>query len=187
MAQITLSPEQVQKLVSYGTDKIQAEINQTIGEIEEQELQTIFESAVNQYYGAYSPKYYHRKKDFYDILETKVLDTGFEATMSSSNLSGHRVSNEYIYLVMFKHGFHGGAWSGDETHFKEGLKMTIPHPSPGVPYWRTWPYFYYWSRPAFYSEAPFNAIVSMWNAWVDEHDNDTWKTNIAMAIIYKYI
>lgn len=106
----------------------------------EDKIQTMFNSVIQDFYASYSPDYYNRNESLYDILQTSVdadsLSIWFDPGRMSSFRSGY-TGEDGLYDQVFRHGWHGGAGSGDG------------HPAHGRPYWRTpIPYYNRWGREA---------------------------------------
>lgn len=106
----------------------------------EDKVQTIFNSVVQDYYASYTPTFYDRNESLYNLLQTSVkgdsLRIWFDPGAITPFRSGY-TGEDGLYDQVFRHGWHGGAGSG------EG------HPAPGRPYWRTpVPYYSHWGREA---------------------------------------
>lgn len=100
----------------------------------------LFEDVIQDFYSDYTPDYYDRGLSLYNILNTKVSQDSLEIWFNPEAMTHFR--SEYggedgLYDQVFRHGWHGGAGSGDD------------HPSLGHPYWRTpVPYYTHWGREA---------------------------------------
>ena len=98
-------------------------------------------SAIDRFYDEYTPKYYDRLGTLYNVYEVNQSKNYITVLFDSSALSGHRVSNDYIYNTVFLQGYHGGAWVGIDR-----------------PYYRTNVCFTDWGDPAKRSHSPFQDI-----------------------------
>ena len=103
-------------------------------------LRKIARTAIADFYHSYSPKIYDRHGDLYNTFEIKATDEQWDILVGPEFMKyTHHdggddgpVSNDYIYELTMKKGFHGGA------------------PHNGSYYWRT-PYPEYtdwWDTPA---------------------------------------
>lgn len=120
-----------------------------------EDIDLIYETAVDDFYHAYNPKYYSRIYSLYDVYRVSADDTGIEWEDPAFYPGGHRVDGEYIYHYSFELGFHGGATAGNgdkkdaagNTH-PGGIVYRSPAPSKGNK-----PYIF-WGSQAVSSSAP---------------------------------
>lgn len=117
----------------------------------------IVKTAIDSYYDSYEPHIYKRKESLYSVFQVELTSTGFNLVFDGSNIHGdHRVNNDYIYDVMFKKGYHGGAPHNGNYYWR--------FPSPqfasemGVPPYITW----YPFGPAVQTESPWERIQAEW-------------------------
>ena len=90
------------------------------------------------FYNEYRPQYYDRLGTLYDVFKLNHSKNYINLSFDSGELSGHRVSNEYIYNTVFLQGYHGGAWRGiDKPYYRTNIGFTDwgdpakrSHPSP---------------------------------------------------------
>lgn len=106
----------------------------------EDRIRTMFNSVVQDFYASYTPDYYDRNESLYNILQTSIkaesLKIWFDPEQMTPFRSGYS-GEDGLYDQVFRHGWHGGAGSG------EG------HPDPGKPYWRApVPYYNRWGHEA---------------------------------------
>lgn len=127
---------------------IEEKIDGEIVERFQKDLKKAVNKAIDTFYHSYSPKYYKRKyslRYMYKITSGKNritidCDPGY-------TFAKHRMSNDDLYNLVFREGYHGGVPDG------------INHPSPGIPYWRTpHPHFTEWGIPAIQTESPLQMI-----------------------------
>lgn len=120
--------------------------------------------SVRSFYASYSPKYYARCYSLYNFLTIReVGEAGIQLKMDDSKLDGHRVSPSYIYQLVVKEGYHGGAISGPPD--------AAGRPHPGGPRWRTPDIsvdqqnaYKYWG----YQAPQTDSIFKMFNERIDE-------------------
>lgn len=107
--------------------EIQVEFEKTVVN----DITTIVTNAVSLYYKSYSPKRYIRYGSLYDAYNITIKNNTLILELGSEFMPKvHRVDEkdpDYIYQVMFKGGWHGGATSG--------IFYGNPHPNPGTPWW----------------------------------------------------
>lgn len=119
----------------------------------ELEVKKCWGKAIDNYYADYTPKYYKREHDLYDMLQTKVKSNSLSIVVSSDYLQDHRLNDERLFHLMFEEGWHGGAPHGIDP-------WGNMHPHPGTLYWRTGHYinkddedsYKYWGRRAYLSQ-----------------------------------
>ncbi len=121
----------------------------------------IVRGAVDSYYETYSPLVYSRTESLYNVFRPEDTADGFELVFSSDRMGGHRVDGEYIYNVMFKKGYHGGAPHNGGYYWRWPSPRTLQEG--GIPPYSMW---YLWG-PAPQSEAPWDRIQSEWNAYAN--------------------
>ena len=122
----------------------------------------IVTTAIDSYYDSYSPYVYNRSESLYSIFSIEDTTSGFDLLFDESKLNGkHRegASGQYIYDVMFKKGYHGGAPHNGNYYWR--------YPSPqfaselGIPPYITW----YPFGPAIQTESPWERIQAEWNTY----------------------
>ena len=117
----------------------------------DEKVQSMFNSVVQDFYSDYSPEFYKRNESLYELMRTEVnndsLTIWFDPSRMTTFRSGYD-GEDGLYDQVFRHGWHGGAGSGDG------------HPSQGTPYWRTpIPYYNRWGySAAVASTAPLDDI-----------------------------
>ena len=123
----------------------------------------IVKTAIDAYYDSYSPFVYQRTESLYSVFRIQRTKNGFNLLFSEKKLGGHRVDGKYIYDVMFKKGYHGGAPYNGDYYWR--------WPSPGsiheqgylsIPYVMWYPY-----GPAIQTESPWERIQSEWNEYAN--------------------
>lgn len=106
----------------------------------DERVHEIFNSVIQDFYSSYTPEHYDRNESLYEILQTEVADDSLSISFEPSKMTPFRSGydgEDGLYDQVFRHGWHGGAASG------EG------HPSSGTPYWRTpVPYYNRWGHEA---------------------------------------
>ena len=125
----------------------------------EKELNYRATNIIDRFYADYpDPHVYDRWGDLYNVFKVTVNDKVWEIKMSPNYMKyDHGVPNEYIYTLAFQYGYHGGAIDGED------------HPAPGVPYYRTFPNYKTWSRPAEFADfSPFREMQEMCEKYIDE-------------------
>lgn len=118
----------------------------------------IVKSAIDAYYDSYAPHEYGRQESLYSVFKIEETGGNFDLVFDAPNGS-HRVSNDYIYDVMFKKGYHGGAphngsyyWRFPSAQFANEL---------GVPPYIAW----YPFGPAVQTESPWERIQAEWTLY----------------------
>ena len=118
----------------------------------------IIKHEIKRFYFSYYPHMYNRYHDLYNVFKITVdPDKGtFEIEFNYEFMKfDHREENspysfdavnEYIYNNSFLEGYHGGHRQGEN------------HPNPGVPYYRKYPSFTSWLRPAEKTISPYKMI-----------------------------
>lgn len=131
----------------------------------------IVKTAIDEYYDSYKPWVYDRTESLYKVMDIELTPSGFNLSFgggnvglasSSSHLGRHRVdevNGDYIYEVMFKKGYHGGAPYNGDYYWR--------WPSPGVtretpPYIMWYPY-----GPAVQTESPWERIQFEWGEYCE--------------------
>lgn len=122
--------------LAYTIETAEKKTNEEIPKKAAPEIESASRFAVEDWYMAFNPSSYERTESLLNVYDVQPLVGEINVHLSSDELGGHRVGNNYIYEYMFKQGYHGGAIDGPE------------HPSPGTPYWRTGFNFSEWGRPA---------------------------------------
>ena len=137
------------------------------------ELETIGEAVITQWYDTYDPIFYNRIGRLYKMYNIRLTD---DQCIGDFNFPLIGV-DEIIYYNSFVMGAHGGARDG------------VGHPSPGLPYWRKpMGIFNEWGRPA---KVSFSPLLRMQNEMtkkikiIDKMKNDEF--NSVIEKIYKAI
>ena len=148
---------------------------QEFGAYQREEIARIFNSAVDQFYEAYSPRFYKRTHSLYDVLDMKIDNSGgvnygneslFRDLYDESQMTSTR-SGGSIFDQVFVHGYHGGAPSIDSGK----AEIWGKHPDPGTPYYRKpgfvkypnsnrrkWHRYGKWGRKAIQTKAPIKMV-----------------------------
>lgn len=113
------------------------------------DIKDICRTSIDMYYDAYTPNTYDRNESLYKAYKIKIQRDTLIIRFSSDFIPKvHRVDKvdpDYIYNMMFKEGWHGGA-----LRYDLGVS---------TPYWRTpAPGFYEWGDRAVKSKAPYDII-----------------------------
>lgn len=121
----------------------------------------IIKTAIDAYYDSYNPLVYDRTESLYKVYKIKGNEkAGFDILFDSRFIKvEHRVNNKYIYNVMFKKGYHGGAPHNGDYYWR------WPSPQVGkelgiIPYFGWYPW-----GPASQSESPWERIQMEWNEY----------------------
>ena len=122
------------------------------------DIETIFDTYIKEFYDSYTPKYYKRTGSLYDTYIVRVNGTVISWESPYFYPGGHRVSGEYIYKMVYEGGYHGGATSGppDATMTPFPGYVAWRKPVPPAPEGLT-PYSL-WGRPATRSISPNTKI-----------------------------
>lgn len=131
--------------------------------------------AVDQYYEAYDPWAYRRTESLYRAYRIRKRKAGFDLLVGGEFIPDHRVSSEYIYDVMYKKGYHGGAPHNDSYYWK--CPSPVFAQEHGIP--KQYIYKYWYPFPAPQSEAPYDVFKRKW----DEYRNGEGKKLLTQAEI----
>lgn len=122
----------------------------------------IVRGAVDAYYGSYGPQVYSRTESLYSVMEVQETGDGFDLMFGGEYMKGsHRVGNDYIYDVMFKKGYHGGAPHNGDYYWRWPSPQTLSES--GIPPYSMW---YLWG-PAPQSASPWEQIYSEWMEYIN--------------------
>ena len=121
----------------------------------------ILRTAVDSYYESYSPHLYNRTESLYSVMDVKYTSDGFKLVFGESLRGNHRVGNDYIYDVMFKKGFHGGAPHNGDYYWRYPGPQAAA--SLGIPPYITW---YPWGAAPI-SSSPWEYMKSEWAAYTN--------------------
>lgn len=110
------------------------------------DLERIAREAVIEFYGSYGPRSYERRETLLNIFTAGYNGTSVYIDFDSSKTSGRNIGGDYIYDLVFKQGYHGGARYGIEKY---------PHPEPGIPYWKFRGNYHLWYKPAVRDTSPY--------------------------------
>lgn len=137
------------------------------------DINQIARNVIDEFYESYDPIYYadDRWGDLYNAYKVTVNNKVWKIEYGAQFMKyRHRASNEYIFELAFEWGYHGGAWNGPN------------HPEPGVPYYRKYPFYKQWSRPAtFASFSPYRSIEEKVEKYFDNVDvsmNEEFKQSV---------
>lgn len=141
----------------------------------EKNVKKQWKSAINEFYNSYNPIYYSRSYSLYNLLSTRITSDNIYISTDSNNLNGsYRVDDDYIYDIIYKEGWHGGATDGIDSFGKY-------HPKPGIPYWRTpTPIYSHWGNQSIKTVSPFD----LFNKKLESIREESIKTIIDS--FYKY-
>lgn len=121
------------------------------------QAELIVTTAIDSYYDSYSPYVYNRSESLYSVFRVEDTAFGFDLLFDENKLDGkHRegATGQYIYDVMFKKGYHGGAPYNGNYYWR--------WPSPGATK-ETPPYImWYPFGPAVQTESPWERIQAEW-------------------------
>ena len=161
--------EEIEKEVKIGL--------QEFGTWQRTNIKELFESSVNTFYGAYSPKYYKRKgsNNLRSVLDLKPDDMGIldldkdnehRGLYNEDKLHPDRNGGS-LFEKVFVEGYHGGA----EGISSAAAEYWGAHPNPGTPYYRRGGYvktkegtgFYHpyakWGRPAVKTKSIYKMMI----------------------------
>lgn len=102
-------------------------------------LEMIYQQAVDQWYGAYSPEFYGRSGSVYDLMEIEAMpeDLYLEYAFNGDGLTHDRHGGSLFQKVFVK-GWHGGAYDGSTMRYRKP-----------VGFW------YMWGRQAVRTASPY--------------------------------
>lgn len=129
-------------------------------------VEEIYKKSVEQFHASYTPHYYSRTNDLYNLLEVNISNRSFKITLHDERLepSNSGIAASSLYEIVVEGGWHGGAPSGKN------------HPAPGTPYWRVpYPEYYTWGSPAEQSTPIFELFQSGYDSYLVEA-NELWQS-----------
>lgn len=167
------------------TEALRDYLLEHVNEIREKAVEEIFPTvrnkikqinrdAVDQYYEAYTPQAYRRTESLYKAYRIRKKKAGFDLLVGGEFIpDSHRVSSEYIYDVMYKKGYHGGAPHNNSYYWR------FPGPTLakelGIPRYIAW----YPFGPAPQTQSPYEVFKREW----DEYRNGEGKKLLTQAEI----
>lgn len=127
------------------------------------DIDYICRTSIDAYYEAFTPNFYKRTESLYKAYRVKIDRNDVVIKLGGEFIPDtHRVSTDYIYNMMFKEGWHGGAPRPD---FDDGNL-----------YWRSpakkndgMPPFTFWGQIAPRTEAPFVMIEKRVNNYAERN------------------
>lgn len=142
--QITDAENDILKFLKKNANKMAQEINELLAKDQLYHAKEICISAVDAFYGAYTPLAYQRKYSLYDAFDVGIRNSDtFTFQIGDEMMSAHHQPNEYVFDVTFMNGYHGG------------------------PIWRTpIPYYTEILGPAMKSESPWSNIITNWTNYL---------------------
>lgn len=87
-------------------------------EVADKKINELYKEAVDEFYQDYSPSFYKREENLYNLLQTKCEEDGLTMSFDPSKLkyrNGYAESSESdgipggLYDLVFRQGWHGGA------------------------------------------------------------------------------
>lgn len=135
-------------------------------------VEKVYKQSVENFYNSYSPHYYARSGDLYNLLEVDTSNRSYNIILHDEKLepSNDGISSSSLYDIVVEGGWHGGAPSGPN------------HPSPGTPYWRAPPpYYTHWYTPAAESTSIFESFQEKYDTYLVE------ATNLLQEIEQRYL
>ena len=185
----------IKRFQRYGS-KIISEADEKLALMQYNKAKKICKSAVDSYYNDYDPMKhgkYRRKYSLYEAYHVGIRGKKFVFELGDELMtSRHRVSNEYIYEMMFQEGWHGGA----NKIAEDKIDRWLPHPDPGVPYWRypgkprgNMERWERWNRfPAPRSKkSPYNTIKDEWIEYINSEKCEKEQIDIFVPIFKEYL
>lgn len=92
------------------------------------ELNSIAQSAIDDFYDDYTPNTYNRHGDIYNTYKVTVeideFEINYKVDFDPKYMQYHGGIKDYLFNIVFEEGWHGGAISGNG------------HPDPGTPWYR---------------------------------------------------
>jgi hypothetical protein len=114
------------------------------------ELNYIAESSVDAFYEDYEPSSYQRYGDIYNTYKITVYldqwEVVYDIQYNSNFMKYHEGKQGYLFDIVFKQGWHGGADEG------------LGHPEPGIPWYRNLADQGSWLCRAARSNSPYEEI-----------------------------
>lgn len=170
--------QNIQRKAEDAVRKIIPYVNREWYRMVDEKLRQSYKETIVKFYAGYSPKFYHRSRSLYDLIQTKIGNDSLAVDFDPSKMTAYRSGyngEDGLYDLVFREGWHGGAKHGDYTRLHYGhadgfwTVLFTPHPSPGTPYYRT-PYQVYtnWGEDAARSDAPLDVFKQK----VAEYESD---------------
>lgn len=186
---------QIKKFAEKEVEKSNAASDKEFNEYQKNRIVDMFNQAVDEFYGDYTPKFYKRKGSvsshsggLYDILDMRTDEDGmviaeepnYDELYDKNGVRGRVGSygSPSLFDSVFKTGYHGGSTfiNADSVPFWGA------HPSPRTPYWRrpgfcidprtemrSWFTYGAWGRAAAVAEmSPYDRVAQL----ITEADSD---------------
>jgi len=117
-----------------------------IGAYQKKEITRVFNECVQEFYDNYPPHSYVRKGELFDVLDIDSYRSSsgtYSITKTTDPFDTHAISgregsedargvSEYLYDIVFKKGWHGGA----DKVSPQKAEQWGEHPNTGAPFWR---------------------------------------------------
>lgn len=155
----------IQRKAEAAVKRVIPAVNREWYRMVDEKLRQSYKETIAHFYASYSPQFYHRSRSLYQLLETEIDDESMSIQFNPANMTPYRngySGEDGLYDLVFRHGWHGGARSGDYTSsYRPGSEDSgysvafTPHPNPGTPHYRRpYPYYGQWGAEAVKSESP---------------------------------
>lgn len=150
-----------------------------------EDLNFIFETAIDSYYSFREPKYYKRTNSLEHVYKIEKEGTIVAWDVGAHLIPDtHRVSTEYIYDYMFDLGYHGGASKGKPdiggNRFPHFMAFRTPVPSfailSGIK-----PYSFWSNMQSIKSESPSMRIGMDINKYENNIQNSSGNTLLSQV------
>lgn len=127
----------------------------------ETDLKQIARISIDKYYESYTPEYYDREYDLYNIFDISISSTRIAVDYDFNKLTRHEwAKRKYLFDYMFMQGYHGGDTRGPG------------HPAPGIPWYRGTSKdsntFAFWTVPAVQTDSPYEEIEYKSQQYIDD-------------------
>ncbi len=164
-------------------DDIAKEINEKLAKIQYDKAIEISKSAIDNFYKEYKPHLYDRTYDLYNIFDIQIIDGGqqFQFAFDTDLMGWHR-SNDAVYELDFKQGYHGGKrWRNPP---RPGVTVFDPDSGENVFATHSWEFWH--PQKVERSTPPFNNIVSRWNFFLD-NKFEKIQDQVVEDVLQKYV
>lgn len=178
------------KIIANNAAEIAQEINYLLASKQYQQAKKICEYAFTNFYGGasrgYKPHMYKRTGGMKNVADYGIKNREIFTFAFDSSLMGNHRSNEAVYELDFKQGYHGGKkWRTPTPQFiaKNGPSMVQ---TDGGMKFASHPWQYWHPDTVPVTASPYKIITTSWNNYID-NIYPGQKLKIIEQVLSKYI